>query len=113
MTQREFYSAVINNQMDGTEITDEMVAFATDAIAKLDARNAKRSSTPSKAQIANEPIKAHILEVLTSEPQTASEIAQKCEISTQKASGLLSRMSDLKVSEVKVKGKGKVKGYSL
>ena len=113
MTQREFYNAVINGQMDGTEITDEMVDFAKSAIAKLDARNAKRSATPSKSQIANEAVKAEIVKVLTEEPQTASEIAQKCEISTQKASSLLSRMSDLKVTEVKVKGKGKVKGYSL
>lgn len=108
MTNREFYTAIVNGEMN-----DELKAFAVDAIAKLDARNAKRSSTPSKAQIANEAVKAHILEVLTSEPQTASEIAQKCEISTQKASGLLSRMSDIKVCMVKVKGKRGVRGYSL
>ena len=108
MTQREFFNAVIESN-----VSDELKAFATDAIAKLDARNAKRSATPSKSQIANEAVKAEIAKVLTEEPQTASEIAQKCEISTQKASSLLSRMSDLKVTEVKVKGKGKVKGYSL
>lgn len=108
MTQREFFNAIIESN-----VSDELKAFATDAIAKLDARNAKRSATPSKSQIANEAVKVEIAKVLTEEPQTASEIAQKCEISTQKASSLLSRMSDLKVTEVKVKGKGKVKGYSL
>lgn len=108
MTNREFFNAVIESN-----VSDELKAFATDAIAKLDARNAKRSATPSKSQIANEAVKAEIAKVLTEEPQTASEIAQKCEISTQKASSLLSRMSDLKVTEIKVKGKGKVKGYSL
>jgi len=108
MTNREFFNAVIESN-----VSDELKAFATDAIAKLDARNAKRSATPSKSQIANEAVKAEIAKVLTDEPQTASEIAQKCEISTQKASSLLSRMADLKVTEVKVKGKGKVKGYSL
>ena len=113
MTHREFFNAVINGQMNGTEITDEMVDFAKNEIAKLDARNAKRSATPSKSQIANEAVKAEIAKVLTEEPQTASEIGQKCEISTQKASSLLSRMDGLKVTEVKVKGKGKVKGYSL
>ena len=108
MTNREFFNAVIESN-----VSDELKAFATDAIAKLDARNTKRSATPSKSQIANEAVKAEIAKVLTDEPQTASEIAQKCEISTQKASSLLSRMADLKVTEVKVKGKGKVKGYSL
>ena len=108
MTQREFLNAVIESA-----ISDELTAFAQDAIAKMDARNAKRASTPSKAQIANEAVKAQILGVLTDEPQTASEIAVKCEISTQKASSLLARMDGLNVTDVKVKGKGKVKGYSL
>ncbi len=108
MTNREFFNAIIESN-----VSDELKAFATDAIAKLDARNAKRSATPSKSQIANEAVKAKIATVLTDEPQVASEIAQKCEISTQKASSLLSRMPDLKVTEIKVKGKGKVKGYSL
>ncbi len=108
MTNREFFTAIVNS-----DLSDEMKAFATEAIAKLDARNAKRSATPSKSQIANEAVKAKIATVLTDEPQVASEIAQKCEISTQKASSLLSRMPDLKVTEIKVKGKGKVKGYSL
>ena len=45
MTNREFYTAIVNS-----DLNDEMKAFATDAIAKLDARNAKRASTPSKTQ---------------------------------------------------------------
>ena len=113
MTQREFYTAVIHNQMDGTEITDEMVAFATEAIAKLDARNAKRSETPSKTQIANEPIIKAIAEILTDEPMLASKIAELCEISTQKASALVKKVDGVQVTDVKVKGKGTQKGYFL
>lgn len=108
ITNREFFNAVIANT-----ITEDVIAHAEAELAKMDARNAKRSATPSKAQIANEAVKAQILGVLTDEPQTASEIAVKCEISTQKASSLLARMDGLNVTDVKVKGKGKVKGYSL
>ena len=113
MTQREFYTAVINNQMDGTEITDEMVVFAKEAIAKLDERNAKRASKPSKTQIANEPIIKAITEVLTSEPMLASKIAELCEISTQKASALVKKVEGVQSVDVKVKGKGTQKGYFL
>ena len=113
MTQREFYTAVINNQMDGTEITDEMVTFAKEAIAKLDERNAKRASKPSKTQIANEPIIKAITEVLTSEPMLASKIAELCEISTQKASALVKKVEGVQSVNVKVKGKGTQKGYFL
>ena len=87
MTQRDFYNAVI-----ATVDNDELKAFATDAIAKLDERNAKRASKPSKTQIANEPIIKAITEVLTSEPMLASKIAELCEISTQKASALVKKV---------------------
>lgn len=107
MTYREFYNAVI----EGT-ITEDMVEFAKGAVEKLDARNAKRAERPSKKAIENEPIKAKIAEILTDTPQTASEIATKVEISVQKASALLRQM-DTKVCDVKIKGKGTQKGYSL
>ena len=108
MTNREFYNAIISNA-----ITEEVIAHAQNSLVKLDERNAKRANTPSKTAIANEPIKAKIVEVLTNEPQTASEIASKVEISTQKASALLRQIEGLTVTEVKVKGKGKVKGYAF
>lgn len=107
MTYREFYNAVING-----EITEEMVEFAKGAVEKLDARNAKRAERPSKKAVENEPIKAKIAEILTDTPQTASEIASKVEISVQKASALLRQM-EVSVCDVKVKGKGTQKGYSL
>ena len=79
MTNREFFTAIVNS-----DLNDEMKAFATDAIAKLDARNAKRASTPSKTQKENAPLIEKIASLLTSEPKLASELAKEMEICTQK-----------------------------
>jgi methylphosphotriester-DNA--protein-cysteine methyltransferase len=108
MTNREFFNAVVSNN-----ITEEVIAHAENSLAKLDERNAKRRDKPSKTAIANEPIKAQIKSILTDEPHTASEIANTVGISPQKASALLRQIDGLTVTEVKVKGKGKVKGYAL
>ena len=108
MTNREFYNAVI-----ATVDNDELKTFATEAIAKLDERNAKRASKPSAKQKENEPIIKAISEVLTSEPMLASVIAEKCEISTQKASALVKKVEGVQSVDVKVKGKGTQKGYFL
>ena len=106
MTNRDFYNAVIN-----ANINDEMTSFATEAIAKLDARNAKRSERESKTQIANKPIIEAISKVLTDEPMLASKIAELCGISTAKASALAKKVEGVSVTNVKVKGKGTQKGY--
>ncbi len=108
MTNREFYTAVI-----ASVDNEELKAFATDAIAKLDERNAKRASKPSAKQKENEPIVKAISEVLTSEPMLASKIAELCEISTQKASALVKKVEGVQSVDVKVKGKGTQKGYFL
>ena len=107
MTNREFFENVIAN-MDN----EEMVEKAKSLLDALDRRNAKRAERPSKTALANEPIKAEIAKILTNEPMLASEIAQKIKISTQKASALLRQM-DVKVTDVKVKGKGTQKGYFI
>ena len=106
MTQREFYNAVIADTKNA-----DLANFAVEALEKLDARNAKRSSKPSKVQIANEPIVKAIAEVLTSEPMRASEIAETLGISTQKASALVKKVDGVSVTDIKVKGKGTQKGY--
>jgi len=108
MTNREFYTAVIADTQN-----EELKAFATEAIAKLDERNAKRASKPSTKQKENEPIVKAISEVLTSEPMLASKIAELCEISTQKASALVKKVEGVQSVDVKVKGKGTQKGYFL
>ena len=108
MTNREFYTAVIN----GT-ITEEMQAFAHEAIAKLDERNRKRAETPTKKQIANAEIIVKIAEVLTEEPKLASEIAEAVGISVSQASALAKKVDGVTVTDVKVKGKGVRKAYSI
>lgn len=113
MTRREFFNAVAEGH-----ITDEHKLFAEKEIVKMDERNAKRKAQPSKKSVENEPIKEKIVEFVSGCEGSviASEIANAVEISTQKASALcrqLVEIGTLKVEEVKVKGKGKVKGYSL
>lgn len=108
MTRREMFEAIVNGN-----ITDEVVTMAKNEIVKMDERNTKRRNTASKRAKENEPIKAQILEVLTDTPMVASAVADAVGITTQKASALLRQIDGLTVTEVKVKGKGKVKGYAL
>ena len=109
MTNREFYTNVIASET----MSDEMKKFASDAIAKLDARNAKRAETPSKRQIENAPLIEKIASVLSETPQTASEIASKVALSVQKVSALVKSVEGVKISKVKVKGKGEQNAYAL
>lgn len=118
MTKREFFNEVIA-VIDGTSEVDvlELKEFAKAEIVKLDERNASRSSKPTKTQIENEPIKEKILEVLsTGERMVASAIAERLEISTQKASALCRQLVEskqLKVEDVKIPKKGKQKAYMI
>ena len=113
MTNREFYTAIVNAyDVEPTEEQkEELKAFAIEAIAKLDARNAKRASTPSKTQKENAPLIEKIASLLTSEPKLASALASEMGISTQKASALVKKVEGVSVCDVKVKGKGTQKGY--
>lgn len=112
MTNREFFNAIIK-----ANVNDELTKHATAELEKLDKRNAQRSSKPSKTQLANEPIKAHLLEILAVKPMTASEIHEAdADLSTQKISSLCRQLVEagkLAVEEVKIPKKGKQKQYSL
>ena len=112
MTTREFLNAVIE-----ANISDELNDQAQAMIANLDKRNAKRASTPSKTAVANEPIKASIVDLFVNGGnKTASEVAVALTITTQKASALLRQLVEngtLTSTEVKVPKKGKCKAYAL
>lgn len=112
MTKREFFEAVIAN----VEV-EELKAFAESEIEKLNVRNANRANRPSKKAIENEPIKARITEFLAEkEPTVASEIASGLELTVNKVSALCRQMTEAGVlasTEIKVKGKGKRKAYSI
>lgn len=112
MTRREFMEMVI------ADTTNETIAdFAKSEIEKMDRKNELAKSRKSKKSAENEPIKEKIYSVLNSdEVTTASVVAEKVEISIQKASALLRQMVEdgrITVEDVKVKGKGKQKGYKV
>lgn len=107
MTKREMFEAIVNGN-----VTEEIVAMAKAEIEKMDARNAKRRETPSKTAKENAPLKEKIFEILTEVPLTAKEVGEKMGLSTAKASALLGQIEGLNVTEVKVKGGRKVKGYA-
>lgn len=118
MTKREFLMDVIG-AIEGKEGIDVLAVrdYAMEQIAKMDERNATRSSKPTKAQLENEPIKAAIVEFLTGKDWTvASAIGEALEISTQKASALCRQLVADKVlieMEVKIPKKGKQKAYAV
>lgn len=112
MTNREFFEKVMKNEIDA-----EVIAHAEQSIAKLDKRNADRQAKPSKTALENAPIKVAILEYLVGKSEeVASVIAENVGISTSKASALCGQLvaeEKIVATEVKIKGKGKVKGYTL
>jgi len=105
MTGREFFEKVIEEN-----ISSDVTEYAEKQVALLDARNAKRASTPSKKAVENVPIKDIILAVLENNggEKTTKVIAaavnsiNKTEYSVQKISALLTQL----VNEGKVE-KGK------
>ena len=112
MTNREFLTAVSACE----NCSEEVREYAKAAIAKLDATNEARKNKPSKKATENAPIMEQIAnEILTSEAQTASAIAEAAGISVQKASALLRALADegrAVKAEAKIPGKGTQKVYT-
>ena len=112
MTNREFYKAII-----GSEVSEEIKAFAQEQIDKLDSKNEKRKNTQTKTQKENEGIKTQIVNLIEENgSMVASVIATKLNISTQKASALCKQLveeKELVVSDIKVKNKGTLKQYAI
>lgn len=113
MTNREFFSAILNNE----NLSEELRAHAEAQIAKLDKAIETRKSHPSKASIANAPLLANLRTFISEHNDTflATILAPIFEVSTQKMSALLRALVDegmLKPCEVKVKGKGTMRGYT-
>lgn len=113
MTEREFLNKVLAIEGISKELSD----YATEGIAKLDARNDKRKNTQTKTQKENEGVMTAIVDHLTANgADVASAIATAVGVSTQKASalcGLLVKNGTLTVTDIKVKGKGTVKQYAV
>lgn len=114
MTKREFLNAIVSIESIG-EINAEVLAYAEAEITKMDTANANRRNKMSAKQQENLDLALKIVEeFLGDKPKTATEIGEAYSISTQKASALM-RMGQvvdmIEKVDVKVKGKGTVKGY--
>lgn len=97
---------MINSMLTKYEFTAEEVEFLTKYRESVAKANARKSTKPTKTQIANEGLKERILEVLTSEGVTAKSVGEALEVSSQKASALLKQLVDTgKVAKETVKGK--------
>ena len=112
MTQREFYNAVMS-----ANVSDAIKAFAKERVAHLDTVNANRKSKGTPTQRENAVLMDTIYKgVEFGVEYTASALAEKFGISTSKASALAKKFVDngqATVADVKIKGKGKVKGYTF
>ena len=116
MTNREFYSKIASM----TNIDAELVEFAADAIAKLDATNEKRKAASAvkaaEKQAEKAPIREALIAVLNDEPATATELIAAAGLDIKPASvpSLLRpfvESGDVVKVEKKIEGKGKQRAY--
>ena len=114
MTNREFFVSI-----SAGKLTDDCIAHATEALSKMDAANEKRKGKQSKTQVANEPIKAALMELFSNNPNTQyteNELGAALEITHNKAGSLARQLvAEGKVAsaEAKFPKVGKRKVYSL
>lgn len=114
MTNREFFTSISTGKL-----TDECVQHAVEALAKLDATNAKRKDKQTNVQKANEPIKKALFELLEANPNqqfTENELGTALEVTHNKAGSLVRQLvaeGKAVSAEVKIAKVGKRKVYSL
>lgn len=125
MTKREFYIAVSEGKM-----TEEMQAYAAEAITKLDEGLAKRKGKVSEKEQAKRDANVALArrvaaEILGAEAMTASDIAAKMNelmpemlekpANAQKATSIAKKAVELELAvqtEVKIPKKGAQKAYT-
>lgn len=127
MTQREFFTAIINGSatakngevikvLDNGIFTDSAIKFAKERIAALDKANENRKSGTSKSATAAKELRDTIFNGMEiGRTYTAKEIAEVFNLkSTQQATGLLMKIEGLTVADFSPTGKKKdtVKGYT-
>ena len=114
MTNREFFVAI-----SAGNLTEECKTHAAEALSKMDAANAKRKDKPSKAQVANEPIKEALLALLSANPNqqyTENELGTALEVTHNKAGSLVRQLvaeGKAVSAETKIPKIGKRKVYSF
>ena len=121
MTKREFFVKV-----SAGEMTEEMQAFAAEALAKMDKTLAKRKGKLSEKEQAkrdaNEALARRVAaEILGAEAKTATDVAAELtemlgeEVKVQKASSLCCKAVELGLAvqtDVKIPKKGTQKAYT-
>ena len=124
MTNREFYNSII---AENAVITEEMIAHANEALAKLDATAEKRKGKVSAKEQAkrdeNAVLAAKVAaEILTTEAMTATDVAAVLsemlgeKIKVQKASHLCRKAVKMGLAvqtEVKIPKRGTNKAYTV
>jgi hypothetical protein len=111
MTAREFYNAVI-----GGKVGEKELAYAREAILKLDNKNAKRKAPNGEIKAENKDIANAILSALANGSMLSPDLAKAIGQNTQKTNGVAGEMVKLGMldkTKVKVKGKGELTSYSL
>ncbi len=108
---REVLNAIVNGTMDA-----DIQEWAKGQIEKMDARNAKRTSKPSKVAVANAPLKEAIYNYLVENDGkfTEVELGAVIESTHNKAGSLVRQLvaeGKVSVEEVKIPKVGKRKAY--
>lgn len=118
MTNREFYTAISNGEMN-----DELMAKATELIEKMDEANAKRAQKVlEKKQAAEDekaPIREALLNAMNEEGMTAAQLIEAADLTDEvKIASVPSLLKPfvldgtVKKVDVKVEGKkGPQRGY--
>ena len=120
MTNREFYAKIAAL----TNVDSELVEFAADSLAKMDAqataRRAKQAEKAAEKQAEKAPLRDALLEVMgdAEEPKTASMLIEEAGLAdTVKPASVPSLLRPLVEAglvlkvDVKVTGKGTQRGY--
>ena len=111
MTNREFYNAIVNGTIGEAE-----VEFAKAAIQKLNDRNEARKAKLTDKQVENLALRKAIAEKTEAGVQyTAAALAELVGATQAKVgyqARVLTENGYFEKGEVKVKGKGKVNGYT-
>ena len=121
MTKREFFVAISHGEM-----TEDLMTFAAESLAKMDAtleaRKGKLSEKEQAKRDANVALATRVAkEILGAEAKTASDVAAELtellgeEVKVQKASSLCRKAVELELAvqtEVKIPKKGSCKAYT-
>ena len=97
-TNKVTYTAALSYVLTNCELPAEIAAKLENLLEQTAKRNSAENRKPTKAQLANEELKAVALSALTSTPSTVSEImtrdARLAVLSNQKVSALVNALVD-------------------